>query len=66
CAICLSRQPHNVAQCHAGTTWDGRASRCRRNPKGVILDPEGWALCLDWQRARGCASRASHHIHECA
>ncbi|KAI0309487.1 hypothetical protein OF83DRAFT_1032176, partial [Amylostereum chailletii] len=54
CAICLSRQSHEVARCQAPTMWNGSASRCRRSNKGAVIDPKGRELCLDWQRPRGC------------
>lgn len=66
CAVCLSRRPHDMRNCKATSTWDGRPTRSRRDAEGRLVDPEGNVLCVDWQRASGCLSRSEGHRHECA
>ncbi|KAJ7161226.1 hypothetical protein C8R46DRAFT_904749 [Mycena filopes] len=67
CALCLGSH-ENVAGCRSTTTWDGRPTRCHRNAKGKIANPQGIELCLDFQLPRGCnGNRGRHnHVHECS
>ncbi|KZT18307.1 hypothetical protein NEOLEDRAFT_1020193, partial [Neolentinus lepideus HHB14362 ss-1] len=68
CALCLSRQPHNVRHCQATKTWDGQNPRCRREPNGLLSNPSGRVLCMDWQLPSGCRTPTMHpsSLHECS
>ncbi|TEB36463.1 hypothetical protein FA13DRAFT_1622883, partial [Coprinellus micaceus] len=66
CTICLSREPHNVAQCDAKQLWDGVPAHCQKTDTGRLQDPKGKILCFDWQRATGCKSMTHDSKHECS
>ncbi len=67
CAICLGRHPHEVTKCAAATFWSGQGkTRCRRNSRKRIINPDGLELCTDWQREVGCTQKGQRHNHECS
>lgn len=66
CAICLGRGHPEMAKCNSGVFWNGKPSRCRRNARGRVVNPDGTEICLDWQLARGCSSRNHSDRHECS
>ncbi|KAF8149508.1 hypothetical protein B0H34DRAFT_635480, partial [Crassisporium funariophilum] len=66
CAVCLGRHRHDIGKCVSDTLWDGAPSRCRRNERGRLVNPEGVILCSDWQRPQGCSSASPNHVHECS
>jgi hypothetical protein len=69
CAICLSRNPHDVTQCDANTLWDGHTpSFARKGDKGAKLrnSSTGDSLCLDWNLPRSCNSTSHISRHRCS
>ncbi|KAF8878239.1 hypothetical protein BD779DRAFT_1429123, partial [Infundibulicybe gibba] len=66
CAICMGQKQHNIKICTAEKTWDKRATRCTRNARGRIINPNGTELCTNWQRKFGCESNKHNMAHECA
>jgi hypothetical protein len=61
CAICLSRNPHDVTQCDANLLWDGHTpSFARKGDKGAKLRnaTSGDTICLDWNLPRSCSSNS--------
>jgi hypothetical protein len=69
CAICLSRNPHDVAQCDATLLWDGHTPAfARKGDKGAKLRTAntGDTLCLDWNLPRSCNSGSHSSRHRCS
>jgi hypothetical protein len=69
CAICLSRNPHDVTQCDANTLWDGHTPTfARKGDKGAKLRTtnSGDSLCLDWNLPRSCNSNSHLSRHRCS
>ncbi|KAF8151702.1 hypothetical protein B0H34DRAFT_616616, partial [Crassisporium funariophilum] len=66
CAVCLGRHRHDIGKCVSDTLWDGNSSRCKRNERGRLVNPEGIILCSDWQRPQSCNSPSPSHVHECS
>ncbi|KAH6893707.1 hypothetical protein BKA70DRAFT_1119033, partial [Coprinopsis sp. MPI-PUGE-AT-0042] len=67
CVICLGCHTHNVRECKATTTWDGRyPTASRRTSEGkVYLLTGGEPLCFDWQRGM-CTSKKHDTRHFCS
>lgn len=65
CILCLSPLPHNKAKCNRATMGCGSPTRCRRDANNRIVNPDGKAICLEFNR-RGCKSPNSKHLHECS
>ncbi|THH00664.1 hypothetical protein EW026_g1889 [Hermanssonia centrifuga] len=56
-----------LASCAAATFWSGQGkTRCRRNVRKRIINPDGLELCTDWQREVGCSQKGQRHNHECS
>jgi hypothetical protein len=51
CAICLSRNPHDICSCEALTLWDDSPSYAWRSAQDII-DPDESPPCLDWNQKR--------------
>jgi hypothetical protein len=69
CAICLSRNPHDVTQCDANLLWDGHTPAfARKGDKGAKLRAAntGDTLCLDWNLPRSCNSNSHVARHRCS
>ena len=69
CAICLSHNPHDVAQCDASLLWDGHTPVfARKGDKGAKLRTAstGDTLCLDWNLPRSCNSGSHISRHRCS
>ena len=69
CAICLGRNPHDVAQCDATLLWDGHTPTfARKGDKGAKLRTanSGDTLCLDWNLPRPCNSNSHLSRHRCS
>ena len=66
CPKCLGRFPHDVRNCNRGELWDGTPCHCQRNPDGFLINPNGQAVCTDWQRPFGCRTKHSATLHECS
>jgi hypothetical protein len=69
CAICLSRNPHDVTQCDANLLWDGHSPAfARKGDKGAKLRAasSGDSLCLDWNLPRACNSNSHVARHRCS
>jgi hypothetical protein len=69
CAICLSRNPHDVTQCDANLLWDGHTpSFARKGDKGAKLRnaTSGDTICLDWNLPRSCSSNSHLSRHRCS
>jgi len=69
CAICLSRNPHDVMQCDANVLWDGHnPTFARKGDKGAKLRTasSGDTLCLDWNLPRSCNSNLHLSRHRCS
>jgi hypothetical protein len=66
CAVCLSRQKHQVHKCAATKFWSGDPARCTRNDRGRLINPDGAVICGDFQKTAGCASSDGTHKHECS
>ena len=66
CAHCLSAHDHIFATCDGKKLWDGLSSPIKRGEHGKLVDPDGVALCFDWQLPGGCQN--SHHSqrHKCS
>jgi hypothetical protein len=66
CALCLSRRPHNLRECKVTRTWDGKPTRCTRDARGRLINPDSRTICLDWQRLPHCARTDHEGKHECS
>ncbi|KAJ7053021.1 hypothetical protein C8F01DRAFT_997293 [Mycena amicta] len=65
CAVCLGRHRHSVRDCNSPTLWNGSTkAHSKRNADGRLVNAQGDALCLNWQRS-SCESNHSSH-HECS
>ncbi len=69
CAICLSRNPHDVAHCDAQFLWDGHTPVfAQKGDKGAKLRAarSGDSMCLDWNLPRACSSNSHLSRHRCS
>ena len=69
CAVCLSRNPHDVTQCDAVLLWDGHTPTfARKGDKGAKLRAatSGDTICLDWNLPRSCSSNSHLSRHRCS
>lgn len=66
CAVCLSRESHDVRNCNRTTLWNGKPARVSRTSYNRIANPSGVQLCVAFQTVRGCSSDATSHKHECS
>ncbi|KAJ7467401.1 hypothetical protein B0H11DRAFT_1732815, partial [Mycena galericulata] len=65
CAVCLGRHRHNVAACKSTKLWNGSTpARAKRNSGDRLVNSQGDAICLNWQRS-SCDSNHSSR-HECS
>lgn len=54
CPKCLGRFLHDVQNCNCKELWDSTPCHCQRSPDGFLINPNGPAICIDWQRPFGC------------
>ncbi len=69
CAVCLGRNPHNVAQCDTQVLWDGHTPAfAQKGDKGAKLRAArtGDTMCLDWNLPRSCGSSSHLARHRCS
>ncbi len=69
CAVCLGRNPHDVAQCDAQVLWDGHTlAFAQKGDKGAKLRAARTSntLCLDWNLPRTCGSSSHLARHRCS
>lgn len=65
CILCLSPIPHNKQKCDRATMGCGAPTRCHRDSRNRIVNPDGKTICLEFNR-KGCKSSNSKHLHECS
>lgn len=67
CALCLGRFRHPIHKCASEFLWDKRTkTRCHRNAEGHLVNPEGFEICYNWQRPKGCSNTTRSHVHKCS
>lgn len=67
CALCLGRFRHPIHKCASEFLWDKRTkTHCHRNAEGHLVNPEGFEICYNWQRPKGCSNTTRSHVHKCS
>lgn len=66
CVVCL-RDPHeNIAECRRDILGDGEPPCSYRNGCGQLVDKNGMAVCVDFQRPEGCVGGCRGARHRCS
>lgn len=66
CAVCLGRHTHDISDCKAPSTWDGKHSTFSQRRGGVLTTYSGKGICKDFQTRRGCTHRSHPKRHICS
>lgn len=66
CAVCLGRHTHDVSECKASSTWDGKHTTFAQRRGGVLTTYGGKGICKDFQTRRGCSHRSHPERHICS